>query len=93
MAQPATSRIQHLGAVNVVANQDYTASQFKSSFPNADIFILKTKTTPSVRVSINDTVAFPIEYNEISAFDGSTSLTYTFTQNCIIAFGQEIPLA
>lgn len=83
---------QYLGAVQVKANVEYNAIDFATIFPNGKMFKLKTKakTANPITVSINKTIAFPIEYDELTAFDGATSLTYVFSQDCIIAVLQEL---
>lgn len=91
MAQNSSFRLQYLGAVSVKKNVEYTASQFATLFPNANTFMLKSN--KSVNVSINSTVAFPIEYGELNAFDGTSSFTYVFTDDCIIAICDDLDVA
>jgi hypothetical protein len=95
MAQPSHFRIQYLGSVEVEANKQYTASDFATSFPTANTFILKSKSTSNVpiKVSINATPAFEIKYDETTAFDGTSSLTYVFNQKCLIAICSNLDVA
>lgn len=83
-------RIQYLGAIKVKANTAYLASDMAST--GANIFILKTRAsidTP-ITVSINKTIAFPLMYDEHSAFDGTSTLSYIFSQDCIVAVATDL---
>ena len=95
MAQPTSFKIQYMGAVEVFPNKAYTAESFESEFPDSNIFILKTKTKTDVpiSVSINKTPMFPISYDELTAFDSETDLSYVFNQKCVIAVAKELPTA
>lgn len=94
MAQPVNFRFQYLGAIEAKAGEEYAASDIiaDSKFTNATAFMLKTDQTRKdpVKVSINKTPQFPIYLNEISAFDGTASLTYVFNKDCIIAILQDL---
>lgn len=92
MAQPTSFRLEYLGAIEVKANKEYTASAIVNMFTGSNVFILKSKATSNnpIKVSINKTVAFPVEYNEINAFDGTSSLSYVFNQNCIITICKDL---
>lgn len=95
MAQPTSFKLQYLGAVSVEANTSYTASDLASLFTDSNILVMKTKSssTKPITVSINKSPGFPIEYNELSVFDGTTALSYVFNQDCIIAVAKELATA
>jgi hypothetical protein len=95
MAQNSSFRLQYIGAVKVQKNKEYIASDFSTLFPSGNMFMLKTKTsdTSPVKVSINNTVAFPIAYGETTAYDGATSLKYVFNKDCIIVICKDMDVA
>jgi len=94
MAQPTTYKVQFLGGAEIKANSEYSAADFSSLFPDGNLFILKTKTKTKnpITVAINKTIGFPIEYNEQTAYDGTTDLIYIFSQDCTLAIGKELAL-
>jgi len=95
MAQATSFRLQYLGAIEVEANKTYLASDIASAFDGSNLFILKSKTSINnpIKISINKTVAFPIDYNEETAFDGTTELSYVFNQKCIITICKDLDVA
>lgn len=97
MAQPTLYNLQYLGAVAIKAGEEYTATDITSDpkFTNATAFMLKTDTLDRedpIKVSINKTPYIPIYLNEITAWDLSTAITYTFNKDCVIAILQNIDI-
>ncbi len=84
-------RLEYLGSVEVKANKEYNATDFEILYPSADFFIMKTKTTSqnAVKVSIDASPAFRMDYNEKTAYTGVTSRTYVFNKDCIILVAKE----
>lgn len=75
--------IKYQGAVSVKANVPVQGSQFIAG----TVLIMKTE---GVYVSISGTDAFLIQKGDFSVVD--TSATYTFTKDCIIAFGEFVAI-
>ena len=73
--------IKYKGAKAIKANTPVLGS----SFPTATALIMKTE---GVNASVNGTDAFPVQFNDISVMD--TSATYTFTKDCVVAFGDYV---
>jgi len=87
-------KIQYQGTVEVVANKEYTASSFALAFPGANMFMLKSKskTNVPISVSINKTPMFQLDYMETTAYDGTSSFTYVFNQNCLILICKDLEI-
>jgi len=92
MAQPILTRIEYLCAFEAKAGKQYSATDFVENCPGTTAFIMKSKATlvngkkQPILVSIDASPMFPIEYNEITAFDSGRTppLKYKFNQDCIV---------
>lgn len=80
MAQPTIMR--YAGAVEIEANTAFLGS----SIPAGNT-VMEMKTREGARVSVNDTVAFPVEYGDRSYVDSGA--TYLFDRKVVIAYGAE----
>ena len=80
MAQPAKFIIDYRGALKVKANVTYTSEDIPD-----DMDVLELRSNEKVSVAINGTVAFPLEKGMLNYINADSS--YTFTENCIVAYG------
>jgi len=76
MSQPVYHVVKYKGAIEVKAGVKLNGSDVTGG----NVLIMKTK---DVRGSVNGSVAFPINFNEMSYLD--TNAYYTFDRDCIIA--------
>lgn len=78
MSQPI---MKYKGSLSLKAGTPYTGS----TFTLGNCMKMKTK---DVCVSINSTDAFPIAYDDEGLIDAT--VTYTFSIDCLIAFGDVV---
>lgn len=102
MPKAVSTRIEYLGAFNVIANTTYSTTDITTNYPDATLFIMNTKGVlegskyRKVKVSIvNGTTKSPkfeIEYGQVTAFDSTRTpaLKYTFDQDCTVVIGKEL---
>ena len=81
MATPVQFLLKYSGSQSMVAGTPYNGADF--SLGN----VMQMKTV-NVRVSIGGMDGFLISFDDIAYVD--TTTTYTFDQNCTIAFGTAI---
>jgi hypothetical protein len=86
MTQPHA--IEYMGAVALEGNKSYTSTSILTAFPTANV--MKMKTT-GVAVSINGTAMFETSFDDES-YISSTSKSYIFNKNCVIAIGKYIAI-
>jgi len=80
MAQPSKFIIDYRGGLNAKAGITYTTADIPD-----DMDILELRSNGEVLVSINGTDAFPLEKGMFNYLNADS--TYTFTKDCIVAYG------
>ncbi len=81
MSQPTVHVLKYVGSVSCVKGKQYAGSDFTLG----SVMQMKTK---GVKVSLSGMDAFTITYDDLGYVD--TSTTYTFSTDCIIAFGDMV---
>ena len=97
MAQPIATRLEYLGSFVAAKGKNYTAQEILNAFSDSTSFIMKSKGAigadgkrQSVRVSINGTPFFDVDYDEVTAYDGVSDISYSFDQDCIIVAAKDL---
>ena len=82
MAQPSYA-VHYLGGVSAKSKEVLTSTSILTDFPTATCLIMKTN---GVKVSIDGTDAFPVDYGEITYLE--TGHSYIFTKDCSLSVGK-----
>ena len=98
MAQSVSARLEYLGSLAVENGKKYSTADIATLYPDATSFIMKSKGELEegkrvlVRVAIDGTPMFSVDYNEITAYDSTRvpSLTYVFDKDCVIVIAKEL---
>lgn len=80
--------IEYIGAVALEAGKSYTSAGILTAFPSVNVMKMKTK---GVAVSVNGTAMFETSFDDES-YISSTSKSYIFNKDCIIALGKYIAI-
>ena len=88
MAQPSYA-IEYLGAVEVTANKTVNLSDIHIKYPTATVLKIKTD---GVSVSVAGSPMFMTSFDDESFVPTSTSRTYIFDKDCIIAVGKYVAI-
>ena len=73
--------LEYLGGITVKGREVLATSSIITEFPDADC--IQVKSNNKIKVSINGTDAFPIDYDDITYFE--TGSNYIFTSDCLLA--------
>ena len=87
MAQPVGQLFEYLGGVHIKAN---TTISTASAPTGANAVIYKSE---KGRASVDGTDAFTVKYGEVTYFSNTSIHTYTFTEDCEIAFAKIISVS
>lgn len=88
MAQPVQFIITHVAGMSVKAGVTYATADILSTYTEANILIMKTRSDIPITVSISGTDAFEIEFNEPTYIE--TGQTYIFNQDCTISIAKYV---
>ena len=78
MADPTTFIMKYAGAAEFTAGTSYDGSAL-------DLGTTMQMKTSGVSVSVDGTIGFPIGYDDVAFLN--TGATYTFSKDCVVAFG------
>lgn len=103
MAQPHAYGYMFLGAVYLEGNDEYALTDILTKYPGANLFTLKTKPTKSQPVMVTvkggatsdaiQSVAFPLEFNESTAWDKTTPIRIIFNRSVTVAIAKQVETA